>query len=242
MLAMATMAPAVYGIKSSPPAAPLHGLLLITAGALCGAPVGAATGGRGLPMLDLRSSAAPASPAAFKHGLQRGAVWVPVFFTQYLQLVDGRDPMTLGPADDPRPGAFHPRRAGAERISRLVGVRTAAVVLGLSCRGGRVLRGRVHRPAGIGARARGLHRDERRHRAGDHAVHGPRRSRRGARPAPASARPDGRPGAGDSAPPCWWAATTAFYQAHLDLPAAGELDSAQAAHEKCSAGRWTWPR
>ena len=236
VLAMATMAPVVYGIKSlATGGSPLHGLLFITAGVLCGALFARRQVVKGYPMLDLRFFRSP----RFSGGLSVNMVsnvalfGFLFFFTQYLQLVDGRDPMTSGLLMIPGLVLSILAGLGAERISRLVGVRTA-VVLGLLLVAAGffvvaftdqqessvpVLVAFTVMSAGTGL-ATTL--------STDLVVSSVPAAKAGAASAVSETGYEVGAVLGTAV---LGGLTTAFYQAHLDLPAAVSSDSAQAAHE-----------
>lgn len=133
VLAVATMAPVVYGIKSlATGGSPLHGILFIAVGVLCGVLFARRQVAKDYPMLDLRFFRS----ARFSGGLSVNVVsnvalfGFLFFFTQYLQLINGMDPMTSGLLMIPGLLLSILTGLGAERIARLIGVRSA-VVLGL---------------------------------------------------------------------------------------------------------------
>ena len=236
VLAVATMAPVVYGIKSlAIGGSPLHGVLFIAVGALCGLLFARRQVVKNYPMLDLRFFRS----ARFSGGLSVNMVsnvalfGFLFFFTQYLQLVNGTDPMTSGLLMVPGLVLSILAGLGAERIARLVGIRTA-VVLGLllvaagffvvaftdqMASSAPILVAFTVMSAGTGL-ATTLSTD-----------------------LVVSSVPEAKAGAASAVSETGYEVgavlgtavlgglTTAFYQAHLELPAAVSADSAQIAHE-----------
>ncbi|WP_260856904.1 MFS transporter [Kocuria rhizophila] len=236
VLAVLTMAPVVYGIKSlATGGSVLHGVLFIAVGALCGLLFARQQVAKDYPMLDLRFFRSP----RFSGGLSVNMVsnvalfGFLFFFTQYLQLVNGMDPMTSGLLMVPGLVLSILAGLGAERIARLVGIRTA-VVLGLllvaagffivaftdqMSSSAPVLVAFTVMSAGTGL-ATTLSTD-----------------------LVVSSVPEAKAGAASAVSETGYEVgavlgtavlgglTTAFYQAHLDLPAAVTPDSAQAARE-----------
>ena len=236
VLAVLTMAPVVYGIKSlATGGSVLHGVLFIAVGALCGVLFARQQVAKDYPMLDLRFFRSP----RFSGGLSVNMVsnvalfGFLFFFTQYLQLVNGTDPMTSGLLMVPGLVLSILAGLGAERIARLVGIRTA-VVLGLllvaagffvvaltdqMSSSAPVLVAFTVMSAGTGL-ATTLSTD-----------------------LVVSSVPEAKAGAASAVSETGYEVgavlgtavlgglTTAFYQAHLELPAAVSADSAQIAHE-----------
>ena len=236
VLAVLTMAPVVYGIKSlATGGSVLHGVLFIAVGALCGLLFARQQVAKDYPMLDLRFFRSP----RFSGGLSVNMVsnvalfGFLFFFTQYLQLVNGTDPMTSGLLMVPGLVLSILAGLGAERIARLVGIRTA-VVLGLllvaagffvvaftdqMASSAPILVAFTVMSAGTGL-ATTLSTD-----------------------LVVSSVPEAKAGAASAVSETGYEVgavlgtavlgglTTAFYQAHLELPAAVSADSAQIAHE-----------
>ncbi|WP_431695850.1 MFS transporter [Kocuria rhizophila] len=236
VLAVLTMAPVVYGIKSlATGGSVLHGVLFIAVGALCGLLFARQQVAKDYPMLDLRFFRSP----RFSGGLSVNMVsnvalfGFLFFFTQYLQLVNGTDPMTSGLLMVPGLVLSILAGLGAERIARLVGIRTA-VVLGLllvaagffivaftdqTSSAAPILVAFTVMSAGTGL-ATTLSTD-----------------------LVVSSVPEAKAGAASAVSETGYEVgavlgtavlgglTTAFYQAHLELPAAVSADSAQIAHE-----------
>ena len=236
VLAVLTMAPVVYGIKSlATGGSVLHGVLFIAVGALCGVLFARQQVAKDYPMLDLRFFRSP----RFSGGLSVNMVsnvalfGFLFFFTQYLQLVNGTDPMTSGLLMVPGLVLSILAGLGAERIARLVGIRTA-VVLGLllvaagffvvaftdqMASSAPILVAFTVMSAGTGL-ATTLSTD-----------------------LVVSSVPEAKAGAASAVSETGYEVgavlgtavlgglTTAFYQAHLELPAAVSADSAQIAHE-----------
>ena len=236
VLAVLTMAPVVYGIKSlATGGSVLHGVLFIAVGALCGLLFARQQVAKDYPMLDLRFFRSP----RFSGGLSVNMVsnvalfGFLFFFTQDLQLVNGTDPMTSGLLMVPGLVLSILAGLGAERIARLVGIRTA-VVLGLllvaagffvvaltdqMSSSAPVLVAFTVMSAGTGL-ATTLSTD-----------------------LVVSSVPEAKAGAASAVSETGYEVgavlgtavlgglTTAFYQAHLELPAAVSADSAQIAHE-----------
>ncbi|MCT1879485.1 MFS transporter [Kocuria rhizophila] len=236
VLAVLTMAPVVYGIKSlATGGSVLHGVLFMAVGALCGLLFARQQVAKDYPMLDLRFFRSP----RFSGGLSVNMVsnvalfGFLFFFTQYLQLVNGTDPMTSGLLMVPGLVLSILAGLGAERIARLVGIRTA-VVLGLllvaagffvvaftdqMASSAPILVAFTVMSAGTGLAttlSTGL---------------------------VVSSVPEAKAGAASAVSETGYEVgavlgtavlgglTTAFYQAHLELPAAVSADSAQIAHE-----------
>lgn len=236
VLAVATMAPVVYGIKSlAIGGSPLHGVLFIAVGALCGLLFARRQVVKNYPMLDLRFFRS----ARFSGGLSVNMVsnvalfGFLFFFTQYLQLVNGMDPMTSGLLMIPGLLLSILTGLGAERIARVVGVRSA-VVLGLLLvaagffvvaftdqmqSSAPILVAFTVMSAGTGL-ATTL--------STDLVVSSVPESKAGAASAVSETGYEVGAVLGTAV---LGGLTTAFYQAHLDLPAAVGADSAQAAHE-----------
>ncbi|MDO4918963.1 MFS transporter [Kocuria sp.] len=133
VLAVLTMAPVVYGIKTlATSGSPVESLVFIAVGVLCGVLFARRQVAKDYPMLDLRFFRSP----RFSGGLAVNTTsnvalfGFLFFFTQHLQLVSGKDPMTSGLLMVPGLLLSILAGLGAERIARLLGVRTA-VVLGL---------------------------------------------------------------------------------------------------------------
>ena len=236
VLAVLTMAPVVYGIKSlATGGSVLHGVLFMAVGALCGLLFARQQVAKDYPMLDLRFFRSP----RFSGGLSVNMVsnvalfGFLFFFTQYLQLVNGTDPMTSGLLMVPGLVLSILAGLGAERIARLVGIRTA-VVLGLllvaagffvvaftdqMASSAPILVAFTVMSAGTGL-ATTLSTD-----------------------LVVSSVPEAKAGAASAVSETGYEVgavlgtavlgglTTAFYQAHLELPAAVSADSAQIAHE-----------
>ena len=236
VLAVLTMAPVVYGIKSlATGGSVLHGVLFMAVGALCGLLFARQQVAKDYPMLDLRFFRSP----RFSGGLSVNMVsnvalfGFLFFFTQYLQLVNGTDPMTSGLLMVPGLVLSILAGLGAERIARLVGIRTA-VVLGLllvaagffmvaftdqTSSAAPILVAFTVMSAGTGL-ATTLSTD-----------------------LVVSSVPEAKAGAASAVSETGYEVgavlgtavlgglTTAFYQAHLELPAAVSADSAQIAHE-----------
>ena len=236
VLAVLTMAPVVYGIKSlATGGSVLHGVLFIAVGPVWGLLFARQQVAKDYPMLDLRFFRSP----RFSGGLSVNMVsnvalfGFLFFFTQYLQLVNGTDPMTSGLLMVPGLVLSILAGLGAERIARLVGIRTA-VVLGLllvaagffvvaftdqMASSAPILVAFTVMSAGTGL-ATTLSTD-----------------------LVVSSVPEAKAGAASAVSETGYEVgavlgtavlgglTTAFYQAHLELPAAVSADSAQIAHE-----------
>ncbi|WP_207803837.1 MFS transporter [Kocuria tytonicola] len=133
VLAVLTMAPVVYGIKTlATSGSPLESIVFIALGMVCGMLFARRQVAKDYPMLDLRFFRS----ARFSGGLAVNTVsnvalfGFLFFFTQYLQLLNGRDPMSSGLLMVPGLVLSILAGLGAERIARATGLRTA-VVLGL---------------------------------------------------------------------------------------------------------------
>ena len=236
VLAVLTMAPVVYGIKSlATGGSVLHGVLFIAVGALCGLLFARQQVAKDYPMLDLRFFRSPRFSGGLAINVTANVALFGFlfFFTQYLQLVNGTDPMTSGLLMVPGLVLSILAGLGAERIARLVGIRTA-VVLGLllvaagffvvaltdqMSSSAPVLVAFTVMSAGTGL-ATTLSTD-----------------------LVVSSVPEAKAGAASAVSETGYEVgavlgtavlgglTTAFYQAHLELPAAVSADSAQIAHE-----------
>ena len=236
VLAVLTMAPVVYGIKSlATGGSVLHGVLFIAVGALCGVLFARQQVAKDYPMLDLRFFRSPRFSGGLAINVTANVALFGFlfFFTQYLQLVNGTDPMTSGLLMVPGLVLSILAGLGAERIARLVGIRTA-VVLGLllvaagffvvaltdqMSSSAPVLVAFTAMSAGTGL-ATTLSTD-----------------------LVVSSVPEAKAGAASAVSETGYEVgavlgtavlgglTTAFYQAHLELPAAVSADSAQIAHE-----------
>ena len=236
VLAVLTMAPVVYGIKSlATGGSVLHGVLFIAVGALCGVLFARQQVAKDYPMLDLRFFRSPRFSGGLAINVTANVALFGFlfFFTQYLQLVNGTDPMTSGLLMVPGLVLSILAGLGAERIARLVGIRTA-VVLGLllvaagffvvaltdqMSSSAPVLVAFTVMSAGTGL-ATTLSTD-----------------------LVVSSVPEAKAGAASAVSETGYEVgavlgtavlgglTTAFYQAHLELPAAVSADSAQIAHE-----------
>lgn len=236
VLAILTMAPIVYGIKTmATGGSALHGVLFIAVGALSGLLFARRQVVKDYPMLDLRFFRSP----RFSGGLSVNVVsnvamfGFLFFLTQHLQLVSGMDPMTSGLFMVP--GLLLAIVAGltAAKLAYTIGLRNA-VVLGLllvalgfflvfftdqQASALPVLGGFTVMSAGVGI-ATTLSTD-----------------------LVVSSVPERKAGAASAVSETGYevgavlgtavlgGVTTAFYQAHLDLPAALDPASAQAAHE-----------
>ena len=236
VLAVLTMAPVVYGIKSlATGGSVLHGVLFIAVGALCGLLFARQQVAKDYPMLDLRFFRSPRFSGGLSVNMMSNVALFGFlfFFTQYLQLVNGTDPMTSGLLMVPGLVLSILAGLGAERIARLVGIRTA-VVLGLllvaagffvvaftdqMASSAPILVAFTVMSAGTGL-ATTLSTD-----------------------LVVSSVPEAKAGAASAVSETGYEVgavlgtavlgglTTAFYQAHLELPAAVSADSAQIAHE-----------
>ena len=236
VLAVLTMAPVVYGIKSlATGGSVLHGVLFIAVGALCGVLFARQQVAKDYPMLDLRFFRSPRFSGGLAINVTANVALFGFlfFFTQYLQLVNGTDPMTSGLLMVPGLVLSILAGLGAERIARLVGIRTA-VVLGLllvaagffvvaftdqMASSAPILVAFTVMSAGTGL-ATTLSTD-----------------------LVVSSVPEAKAGAASAVSETGYEVgavlgtavlgglTTAFYQAHLELPAAVSADSAQIAHE-----------
>lgn len=236
VLAVLTMAPVVYGIKSlATGGSVLHGVLFIAVGALCGLLFARQQVAKDYPMLDLRFFRSPRFSGGLAINVTANVALFGFlfFFTQYLQLVNGTDPMTSGLLMVPGLVLSILAGLGAERIARLVGIRTA-VVLGLllvaagffvvaftdqMSSSAPILVAFTIMSAGTGL-ATTLSTD-----------------------LVVSSVPEAKAGAASAVSETGYEVgavlgtavlgglTTAFYQAHLELPAAVSADSAQIAHE-----------
>ena len=236
VLAVLTMAPVVYGIKSlATGGSVLHGVLFIAVGALCGLLFARQQVAKDYPMLDLRFFRSPRFSGGLAINVTANVALFGFlfFFTQYLQLVNGTDPMTSGLLMVPGLVLSILAGLGAERIARLVGIRTA-VVLGLllvaagffvvaftdqMASSAPILVAFTVMSAGTGL-ATTLSTD-----------------------LVVSSVPEAKAGAASAVSETGYEVgavlgtavlgglTTAFYQAHLELPAAVSADSAQIAHE-----------
>ena len=235
-LAVLTMAPAVYGIKVMATGGSLiEGAVFIAFGAVCGVLFARRQVVWNYPMLDLRFFRSP----RFSGGLTVNIVsnvalyGFIFFFTQHLQLVSGKDPMTAGLLMVPGLVLSILLGLGAGRISRLLGVRASVVVGLLLVSAGflmvtftdqrasavPVLLGFTVISAGTGLVTT---------LSTDLVV---------------SAVPEAKAGAASAVSETGYEVgsvlgtavlggiTTAFYQAHLELPAALDADRSQAAHE-----------
>ncbi|WP_406018822.1 MFS transporter [Kocuria rhizophila] len=236
VLAVLTMAPVVYGIKSlATGGSVLHGVLFMAVGALCGLLFARQQVAKDYPMLDLRFFRSPRFSGGLSVNMMSNVALFGFlfFFTQYLQLVNGTDPMTSGLLMVPGLVLSILAGLGAERIARLVGIRTA-VVLGLllvaagffvvaftdqMASSAPILVAFTVMSAGTGL-ATTLSTD-----------------------LVVSSVPEAKAGAASAVSETGYEVgavlgtavlgglTTAFYQAHLELPAAVSADSAQIAHE-----------
>ncbi|PMR90394.1 MFS transporter [Kocuria rhizophila] len=236
VLAVLTMAPVVYGIKSlATGGSVLHGVLFMAVGALCGLLFARQQVAKDYPMLDLRFFRSPRFSGGLSVNMMSNVALFGFlfFFTQYLQLVNGTDPMTSGLLMVPGLVLSILAGLGAERIARLVGIRTA-VVLGLllvaagffivaftdqTSSAAPILVAFTVMSAGTGL-ATTLSTD-----------------------LVVSSVPEAKAGAASAVSETGYEVgavlgtavlgglTTAFYQAHLELPAAVSADSAQIAHE-----------
>ena len=236
VLAVLTMAPVVYGIKAlATGGSVLHGVLFIAVGALCGLHFARQQVAKDYPMLDLRFFRSPRFSGGLAINVTANVALFGFlfFFTQYLQLVNGTDPMTSGLLMVPGLVLSILAGLGAERIARLVGIRTA-VVLGLllvaagffvvaftdqMSSSAPILVAFTIMSAGTGL-ATTLSTD-----------------------LVVSSVPEAKAGAASAVSETGYEVgavlgtavlgglTTAFYQAHLELPAAVSADSAQIAHE-----------
>lgn len=130
VLAVATMAPVVYGIKSlATGGSALHGVLFMAVGALCGLLFARRQVTKDYPMLDLRFFRSSRFSGGLAVNLMSNFAIIGflIVLTQHLQLVSGKDPMSAGLLMVP--GMLLAIVAGlvAARLAVAVGLRAAVL-------------------------------------------------------------------------------------------------------------------